>query len=82
MGATNSSKYGNFILQDSTKLLSFPTEPKKAVEAVYETFSLDESEKDEIYLSAVDSKSEYLDTILPYIRKLQYNFFKRHWACL
>ena len=74
MGASNSSKYGNFILQDNTKLLNFPIETKKAIEVVCETFDLAETEKDAIYLSAVDSKSEYSDSILPYIRKMQYIF--------
>ena len=74
MGASNSSKYGNFILQTNTKLLNFPIETKKAIEVVCETFDLAETEIDAIYLSAEDIKSEYSDSILPYIRKIKYIF--------
>ena len=69
MGASNSSKYGNFILQDDTKLLNLPKRPSEAIKVIDETLDLSESQQDTIYLSAVDKKSEYLDAILPYIRK-------------
>ena len=42
MGVSNSSKYGNFILQDDTKLLNLPSKTSDAVKEVENSLDLDE----------------------------------------
>ena len=67
MGASNSSKYGNFILQDDTKLLNLPSKTSDAVKEVENALDLTDEIDDQYISAAVESKSEYSDSIIPYI---------------
>ena len=67
MGASNSSKYGNFILQDETKLLNLPSKTDEAVKEVENALDLNENIDDAYISAAVETKSEYSDSIIPYI---------------
>ena len=65
MGASNLSKYGNFILQDEKKLLNLPSKTIDAVKMVENALELTETIDDRYISAAVESKSEYLDSIIP-----------------
>ena len=82
MGASNSSKYGNFILQDETKLLNLPSKTDEAVKEVENALDLNENIDDAYISAAVESKSEYSDSIIPYISGFIHRKLLKKESCL
>ena len=82
MGVSNSSKYGNFILQDDTKLLNLPSKTSDAVKEVENSLDLTDEIDDQYILAAVESKSEYSDSIIPYISGFIHRKLVKKESCL
>lgn len=69
LGACNRSKYGNCLEQDSTRILTIPKDTKDSVAAVVNAFEISDTTTNQIYLSAVDTSTEYSNDVLTYIRE-------------
>ena len=82
MGASNLSKYGNFILQDEKKLLNLPSKTIDAVKMVENALELTETIDDRYISAAVETKSEYSDSIIPYISGFIHRKLLKKETCL
>ena len=82
LGACNKTKYGNCILQDDTKLLVFSSNPEMAATNICDSFHLSDSEKTDVYLSAIEKSSEFTNNALTYTSGFIHRKLLKKETCL